>query len=47
MGKDQTFADYIANEADFVDIVMQIIASQMEHMPNPVSLMPNEGLNIF
>lgn len=36
MSKDQFFAEYLANESDFVDIYMQNFASKLENLPNPV-----------
>lgn len=40
------FSDYISNESDFIDIFMQILASQLENLPSPLLHLPDEGFNI-
>eukprot|EP00347_Sterkiella_histriomuscorum_P007531 403348561 len=47
MSKDQTFADYISNESEFIDIFMQILASQLENLPHTVHYSPKEGFNLI
>ena len=46
MSKDQTFADYISSESDFIDIFIQQLSSQLEHLPYPLSYNPYEGLDL-
>ena len=46
MSREQAFAEHIANESDFLDIVMRVLASQMEHLPYAIPYTPKEGLGL-
>jgi hypothetical protein len=37
MCKESSFADYIAQESDFIDIFVQLVQSHFENLPLPIS----------
>lgn len=47
MSKDQSFAEYLANESDYIEIFMQSVASQIENLPNPIAYCKTQPLKVM
>ncbi|CDW72941.1 UNKNOWN [Stylonychia lemnae] len=47
MSKDETFAEYVSNESEFIEIFMQILASQLENLPHTLQYCERDGFNVI